>query len=402
MKRHRKRDHAALAPSASKRWLTCPGSFVASENVDSKVTEAALEGILAHEWAEKLRKACKDKDPNVYANMLLRLENEDEDMAYHIDNYIEFLDHLKETFHTEDFTDYEEYLEQKVSFTQNIWGTLDFACVRSKKVRRKKVYQAIIADLKYGRGVYVSAEDNTQLIIYLLCLEEYLEVRFEKAWAYIYQPRIPKDKPYEQLVLTRGYLEEWRRKIKAGENRCLGMKEGLLPLEYKAGDHCRFCPAQAIPWPNSSGCPTFRAHVQAGDLKLLDESNLPIIEKAPIEALVALSKRKKEIIHFLQNVDHYLLMEGLKKRNIGDLKIVEGQSHRKWNEDEAEVANSLKELGVQPWRKKLITIGAAEKLVGKKKIDHLTTKPPGKLQLALPEDLRPLAKLGRDSLALLD
>lgn len=389
-KSHKERAHAPLAPSSLKRTMSCPGSFVASEGIETKQSEAALEGTIAHEWIEKLRKACMSDDPNDYAKLLLKLENYDEDMAYHVDGYIDFLDKLKSKFQNSKWDDYNEYLETKVKFTDSIWGTLDSAIVRTRGL----IHQAIICDFKYGRGVYVPVKNNPQLIAYLIALEEHTGKTFDKAWVYIYQPRIDKEEPYEQMVLTYDDIQKWRKKLLASEKICLDMKSGKKPLQFKAGDHCQFCPAQPQ-------CKTFRAHTKVGSLAVLDGA-LPPIERIPLEVLVELHKKKKQIEHYLENVDHFLLMRGLKKQDIGDLKIVEGRANRRWVDDEDEVANGLKKLGVQPWRRKLITIGEADKKAGKKKISHLTVKPTGKLQLALPEDKRPTAQFGKDSLALLE
>jgi len=392
MSKHKSREHAPLSPSSAKRWLECPGSYAASKGIVTKPSEAALEGTRAHEWSEKLREACSTDDPNDYAQLLAKLENENEEMAFHVDNYIDFLDSLKHKFHSPKFSEYQEYLENRVQFTEHIWGTLDYGCTR----RNISKTQAIIVDFKYGRGVYVDVEKNPQLIIYLIGLEDYIGVRFDKAWIYIYQPRVPKDKPYEVAVLTRADIDDWRLIIKDAESICIDMEAGVTPIKFNAGDHCQFCPAQPQ-------CPTFKAYTQAGNLKILDNvESLPAVERIPLESLIELHKKKKQIEHFLENVDHFLLMRGINKQDIGDLKIVEGRSVRRWNEDESEVAQGLKELGVQPWKKKLITIGEAEKILGKNQINHLTTKPPGKLQLASPEDSRLPAQLGKESIALLD
>lgn len=392
-KKHQDRKHAPLSPSAANRWLTCAGSYAASEGIETEASDAAKEGTLAHEWAERLRKACGTGDPNDYARELAILENDDEEMAYYVDGYIDFLDKLKDNFQSDEYDEYEEFLEVKVRHTDNNWGTLDYGCARRKK---KSKWQAIISDFKYGRGVYVPAEDNEQLMNYLVCLEIEMGIQFEKAWLYIYQPRLENAKPYEIWKVTAKEISQWREKFKAGEKRCLDMKRGIIPLEFVAGDHCQFCPAQPQ-------CTTFRAYTKAGDLQVLDDHDgLPAIERTPIEILVKLHKKKKLIEHYLENVDHFLLMRGLRKLDIGDLRIVEGRSNRRWHNDEEYVAKGLKKLGANPYRRKLITIGEAEKKIGKNQIDHLTTKPPGKLQLALPEDERPTAQLGKDSLALLD
>lgn len=388
---HKDREHAPLSPSSAKRWISCPGSYTASEGIETITSEAALEGIEAHEWAEKLIDACVKDNEKLYEKILRKLTKKDEDMAYHVDNYINFLDTLKTNFQNENFGDYEEYIERRVDFTENVWGTLDWACVR----KNADSIHAITVDLKYGRGVYVDVEDTPQLIIYLICLEEYLKVRFDKAWTYIYQPRIQKDKPYERMCLTRKDIDAWREKILAAEKVCLDMKAGTIPLRFEAGDHCRFCPAQV-------GCKTFREYAQHGTLKIIDKvETLPAAEAISIDTLVEIHKKKKQIEHFLENVDHFLLLRGMNGLSIGNLKVVEGRSNRRWIDDEDKVARDLRMAGVQPYTKKLRNITEIEKILGKNTINHLTDKPPGKLQLVSQEDERPIAKLGKDSLALM-
>lgn len=386
-RKHKDRAHAPLSPSAAKRWLNCPASYRDSIGLTSTVSEAAREGIIAHEWIERL---CES---GTYDKDLAVLENRDSEMAYHVNSYIDFLDELKQNFQNDKYNEYEEYVETRVTFTDNIWGTLDYGCAR-RKVKGK--WQAIVSDFKYGRGTYVpnvSTDPNPQLILYLLGLEKHLGVEFEKAWLYIYQPRIPRDEPFEMLMLVQDQIAEWRVKILKAENVCLLMARGELPPVYSVGDHCQFCLAQPT-------CQVFHEKMREGALKILDPV-LPEIERVSIATLVELHKRKKQIEHFLENVDHYLLGRGLRQQDIGDLKIVEGRATRRWLEDEEAVASGLRELGVQPWKKKLITIGEVEKEIGKGKIENLTNKPPGKLQLVSPDDTRQPAQLGRDSLALL-
>lgn len=390
MKKHQSRSHAWLSPSGFYRALACPASPVVSEGIRNIPSEAALQGTKAHEWAEKLMRA---ENPKEYAVLLRSLKNDDEDMAFYIDGYIDFLDTLKSKFQSDKFDDYEEYIEVEGKFTPNIWGTLDYGIIRRKS--NKGRWQAIITDLKYG-FTEVPAQNNIQLILYLICLEEKLLMRFEKAWMYIYQPRIPREKPYDMCVITEKEISRWRELVLSVENVCLQMKRKERTLGFAAGDHCQFCLYQPQ-------CDTFKAHVKQDSLMLLDGNDtFPEVDNLKIDQLVSIHKQKKQIEHFLENIDHFLLVQGMQKKYIGDLKIVEGQSRRRWIDDKEKVAEGLEELGVNPYEEKLINITAVEKIIGKDQINHLTTMPPGKLQLASSDDERSPAQLGKDALALLD
>ena len=46
---HTTRAHARLAPSAAKRWMNCPASVRATEDLPDSTSEAAAEGTAAHE-----------------------------------------------------------------------------------------------------------------------------------------------------------------------------------------------------------------------------------------------------------------------------------------------------------------------------------------------------------------
>lgn len=398
--KHEDRAHAWLSPSSWHRYLEridgefkeiCLGGAVKSEGLHSEPGPAALDGTECHEWSEHLRQAAQSDDPNEYASLLIEYQNKDSPKAEAADSYIDFLDDIKTRFQNNSFTDYEEYFEVKGKWTKNIWGTLDFAVTRNSG----KKWEAVICDLKYG-FTEVSAENNPQLIIYLICLEEKLGIRFDRAWLYIYQPRIPREKPYDKFKITKDDLALWRNEILKIEKKILLMKEGKLELEFKAGDHCKWCPYKL-------DCYAHTDHMRKDSLAILDDIEIfPDIQRTNIDNLVKLHKKKKEIEHYLEDVDHYLLMRGLRGEYIGDLKIVEGRSQRKWISDEAKIVKTLRKHNIDPYSKKLINFGKAEKIVGKKVINSLTTKPQGKLQLASLEDSRPSAQLGKDSLELVD
>src|SRR6476620_10576638 len=107
-KNHTERAHAELAPSGASRWLeNCPGSIKLSIGIpEGPSSEAAKEGTVAHEWAEKLLNILSGPNPELYAGALAKLDQEDADMAYYVDEYINFLDKLSEKFQSDEFDEY--------------------------------------------------------------------------------------------------------------------------------------------------------------------------------------------------------------------------------------------------------------------------------------------------------
>ena len=81
-----------------------------------------------------------------------------------------------------------------------------------------------------------------------------------------------------------------------------------------------------------------------------------------------------------------MAMEG---ETIRGHKLVEGRSVRRWTDNAAEVLAEAVEDSEKLYEKKLLGIGAIEKLVGKKLVNEVTTKPAGKPALVPSTDKRP-------------
>ena len=149
----------------------------------------------------------------------------------------------------------------------------------------------------------------------------------------------------------------------------------------KAGDHCRFCKARH----------TCRARA---DAMLATVADMPKGDHLSDLELAAIYPRLDEITRWANDLQAYTLSRAESGIKMVGLKLVEGRSVRSWS-DEEQVVTTLLKAGVDPdaaYTRKLITITAAEKLVGKKEfaelLGHLTIKPPGKPTLVSVEDKR--------------
>ena len=235
-----------------------------------------------------------------------------------------------------------------------------------------------IIDLKYGKGVGVSAEENPQLRLYGLgALETFgmlYEINYIKTT--IIQPRIDNVSSEELPV---DILIQW------GENTVKPLAALAMEGkgEFKVGDHCKFCKARK----------TCRARAEA-NLELT-KMEFVIPELLGDEEIGEVLRKAEQLQSWVTDIQEYALQEAINGRKFDGWKLVEGRSNRKY-EDEIKVAEKLKEAGYDEaslYEKKLYGITAMEKLVGKKTfgelLDDLIVKPPGKPVLVDLSDKRP-------------
>ena len=69
---HTTRSHAKLSPSASKRWLSCPGCIPMQQGIPDTSSAFADEGSGAHELAQKCLETGHDADK--YAGWFVNLD----------------------------------------------------------------------------------------------------------------------------------------------------------------------------------------------------------------------------------------------------------------------------------------------------------------------------------------
>ena len=180
--------HAKLSPSSSGRWLTCPASPLMEAGKPNTTNSFAAEGTAAHFLGEYCLRSEDDTSTylgaliDVYANGDTHFYVEDaklkpstaalefqfdvnQDMCDHVQTYVDLVRDIVRT------TGGELRIEQRLSLTpltgeEGAGGTADAVILTDDEI--------IIVDLKYGQGLKVDADNNTQLMIYgLAALEEY-------------------------------------------------------------------------------------------------------------------------------------------------------------------------------------------------------------------------------------
>lgn len=267
-------------------------------------------------------------------------------------------------------------VEQRLDFSRWVpegFGTGDMVMVSDKYFE--------IVDLKYGKGVPVSAVNNSQMRLYALGMYDafgYLygadEVRMT-----IVQPRL--DSVSTETITVKDLLA-WGEDVKK-KAKIAFKGDG----EFCAGNHCRFCKAR-------NAC---RAHAEYELKNVKEDLQTTELEDFEISDILL---RSKGIKAWLDGLESYALGKALDGYDWPGMKLVEGRSNRKITDDEIAAYQLLNagfgaEVIYKP--KALKSITDLEKLCGKKMFGELMSgvieKPPGKPTLVSEKDKRPALEL---------
>ena len=110
------------------------------------------------------------------------------------------------------------------------------------------------------------------------------------------------------------------------------------------------------------------------------------------DEIAAILPRIDSLVSWAEDVKEYALKQALAGVRYPGYKLVEGRSNRRYS-DEVAVAKVVSNAGYDPYEKKLLTITAMQKQLGKKRFEELLNglviKPQGKPVLAPISDTRP-------------
>lgn len=371
-------EHAILSASNSHRWLNCTPSAILEQNFNNENSTFAAEGTAAHALAEhKLRRLCKIPTKRPVS------EYDSQELDYFTDIYVTYACELIADAHARS-PDPIILIEQKLDFSHYVpegFGTGDLIIVADDVLD--------VVDLKYGRGIEVSAEWNPQMMLYALGALALFDSLYDiqKVRMTICQPRLDSISSFELMVDELLLWAEKELKPKAE----LAIKGAG---EYVPGEHCRFCRAR-------HRC---RARADANlEIAKYDFKRPPLLTDDEICEVLA---KAENISSWVGDVWAYALEQAVNQgKKWPGYKLVEGRSNRKYT-DEAKVAEILTGSGYtesQLYTKNLIGITAMEKLLGKKKfadlLSDLIEKPQGKPALVAEADKRPEIKVINTALA---
>lgn len=369
--------HARLSASGAHRWMACPPSVKLEEQFPDKGSSYAAEGTLAHSMAEVIIRynngEITKKAFTTRINKIRKDELYDKSMEEYISDYTQTVWEIFNEVKAE-CPDAQLLPEQRLDFSEYVpdgFGTGDVVIIADDMVQ--------VIDLKYGKGVGVSAVGNPQLRLYGIgaYLEHSMLYDIQRVKETIIQPRLENVSTEE---LTVEELMEWADTEVRPKAELAIAGEG----EFVPGDHCRFCKAKAV-------CRA-RADENLALMKM-DFRDPDILEEWEIGEVL---QRAEELNDWAKDVKDYAFDQALNHGvKFEGWKLVEGRSNRKYlNEDK--VKEALIEAGYSQDKiteTKILGITAMEKEIGKKSfgeiLSELVVKPEGKPVLVPETDKRP-------------
>jgi len=348
--------HALLSASSSHRWLHCTPSARLEENFENVTSVFAEEGTAAHELSEyKLRLFLGQPSKRPVS------EFDSEDLEHYTDVYVDFATELIAEA-MKRCSDSIILLEQRLDYSHYVtegFGTGDLVIIADGILD--------IADLKYGKGITVSAENNPQMKLYALGALDLYDSLYDiqTVRMTICQPRLDSISTYEISV---DELIHWAETELRHKAQLAFIGEG----DFVAGTHCRFCRARQTCRARAESNLELAKHDFKQPTLLTDEEISEVLSKAEVIAAWA------------DDIRAYALKEAIKSgRQWPGFKVVEGRSNRKYT-DEIKVAEMLLATGTYNesdiYTRDLLGITAMEKMLGKKQFNSLLCNFIGKAQ----------------------
>lgn len=368
-------NHALLSASSAHRWLYCPMLPRLEAEYPSRDTVYTREGTSAHELSELKLMYKSGKINKRKFNSLVKAFKESTDF------YNEEMEEMTELYtdivmeHFNFYENAEMELEKRVDFSDwvpNGFGTSDVVILADNVIE--------IIDLKYGKGMPVSAKQNPQMGLYALGAYANYDMiyDFDRIKMTIVQPRL------DSVSSVEIYVEEllyWADNV-------------VLPMAAQAdvgiGDWD--LSEKVLKWSPVAAKLVPRAQE---NWQLIDKYDY----KEPIylsdEAIAEILDKASGIKKWIESVEAYALSQALQGNDVPGYKVVEGRSNRVIRDKEA-AAQVLKENGFEDIYKPqdLLALGQLEKVVGKITFAELLSdyidKPQGKPVLVPESDKRPV------------
>lgn len=370
--------HAVLSASGAHRWLECTPSARLEENFEDRPSESAKEGTLAHSIAEaKVRNMLIDPLPKRSFSKILKDFTKDamyqKEMDALTDEYAEYIRGIVLSYAQKPYIAVEVKLNLSAYIPEG-FGTADCIIISGNDLH--------IVDLKYGKNVAVSAEDNPQLKLYALgAVGEYeLFYNIQTVHMHIFQPR---NKDGGGIFTTSVQeLKAWGEGIRPTvEMAYMGIGE------QKAGAWCSFCKARPICQKHAEKC---------RELAKLDFKKPELLT---LEEVGAILQEARDVASWVKVLDEWALAEALKGVDIPGWKAVAGRKTRAWTDMDT-AFKKLTDSGISEeilWTKSPLTLAQVEKEIGEKEfsalVGDMVTTSTGKPTLVPDSDKRESIKL---------
>lgn len=348
-------DHAKFSFSAAHRWMKCPGSIVACENILNTSSWQADKGTRLHAVAA-----------DVLGGKTHELRGEEAEI---VDAYVDYVRELAQAPLTN------LLIEQRVTLTQDVWGTCDAIVIQP--------YVMHIIDFKTG-SQRVDATQNAQLLGYAAAaLNEFNvlpsavrhEIRPVDIKLHIVQPSVDW---YDSWTVSARDVGDFIKKINAAVAQACSPAPHYSPSE----EACKWCPAKA----------TCRARAEFNVDLAITEFALADPSALSMEEIERILPQVPQIVAWATSIQEHATLQALQGHPPKGFKLVQSGGMRKWR-DPDETITALVQAGLplnMAQKVAPIGIGEAEKLLGKKHaiFTECTTRGEVKPTLARLDDRR--------------
>lgn len=379
--------HARLSPSASKRWMTCPGSikFVEKLNIKDVPSKYAAEGTVAHDVHEKA--LVKGDDAENYIGRKMTVDGFKFTVTEAMADAVQTsLDYIRERIADHEDWGYTVELRVEVRASLKYLGIPGLDGGTSDVVLLvwdgDTLVEIEVIDYKHGAGVAVEAEDNTQALCYALgsvhpviqSTDENTNVRVT-----ISQPRaMHKDGPIRTWEVDAEHLFSWQNTDLVPKAKAT--LEDDAPL-VPSDDGCRFCPA-------AGQCPKLYEKTQEIAIADFAEDKFPDPVKMTTEQKQVVMDHAEMLRSFIVAVENQIKLEmdqGSAEYE-DKYKLVHKTVHRKLTEEASDPDFSPLLDYLEPeelFEQKMKALGQIEKALKKhmkpkqvkEVMEQLTTKP---------------------------
>lgn len=398
--------HALLSASSSKQWLNCPPSARLQEQFPNESSVYAEEGTFAHS-------VCEYKVKKYLHERVTRPQSEEyysEELEQSTDIYYEFVVSVIEEMKRNGCEPL-VLVEERVDYSHiapSGFGTADMLIIGHDQDGKGILH---IIDYKNGKGVFVDAGHNPQMMLYALGglnLYGYI-YPVETVRMSIVQPRLDNistcEMSAEELIAWGESIKETARMAYEGKG------------VQKAGDWCRFCRAKPV----CRACMEEALALAREEFLDLDDRDIgafddpsaepetdvtapyepdlsiPVFKQpglVPLNELAEILPTLNRISSWIESVFAFISSEAINHgAQVPGYKIVEGRSRRIFTDTKAVVDTAIQNGYTDLYKQQLITLTEFEKMMGKQKFNELlgkyVIKPPGKLALVPENDPRP-------------
>lgn len=366
--------HAKFSASKSKMWMSCSASLAGEDSKPSKSSDFANEGTFAHqvlEWSlQQLDSTVIDVLDGCLAKPDVKV-NEDWDLKEMVD-YIsrcrEYVLNLIDEMGEGTIMMLEERMDYS-HIAPDGFGTGDILLISPKGWYH-------IVDLKYGKGVPVYPEENSQLALYGSGARNMFGKKYpmKKLSLHIIQPRLDV---YEEWTATKGWLDWFEGEVveainiiqtapsfNPGEEQCRWCpKKTTCPGLYEKG-----CEDAMMLFENLDNCPS-----KPKDQKMAVGEVIPTLTVKERDRILEFAPLIKALLSSIEEEVYTEAEEG----NNDNFKLVSGRTTRTLT---TSAISKLEEADFVQTRKPA-TLSALEKKYGKDAVNKMCDKIVGKPKL---------------------